>query len=190
MSELDSGVIVAIGKDKDTDTPSAWIGCLSCYNSGRLFGKWIAGLECNDLVSAGLATLETVGDYTANRCVRCFGDEFAALDHENFLGLISGECSPVEAYEAALLISELDESEYEKFAAWISNGMAKDIDKMRECYIGEFSSDTELGEYYADETGLLSEMPESLRRYFDYEAYGRDLAHDTFESGGFYFWSR
>jgi antirestriction protein len=68
--------------------------------------------------------------------------------------------------------------------------MAKDIEEMRECFIGEFSSDTELGEHVADETGLLSEMPESLRRYFDYEAFGRDLAYDTFEANGFYFWSR
>jgi hypothetical protein len=68
---------------KDTDTPRAWIGCLGCYNAGRLIGKWIDGIDCDDLESAGLTD-------SAGRCNRCGADEFLALDHENFLGLLDG----------------------------------------------------------------------------------------------------
>ena len=33
----------------------------------------------------------------------------------------------------------------------------------------------EVAEMYADETGLLYSMPDELRMYFDFEAYGRDM---------------
>lgn len=183
MSELNSGVILAVGNDKNSDTPSAWVGCLSCYNSGALVGKWIPGNECDDLEAAGLTN-------GAGACIKCGADEFYVLDHENFGGVLSGECSPVEAYNAAMLLESVEDYEREQWEAWLSNGMPADIDAMRECYIGEFSNNEELGEYFADECGLLSDMPEGLHRYFDYAAYGRDIAYDTFEYGGFYFWNR
>ena len=33
----------------------------------------------------------------------------------------------------------------------------------------------EVAEMYADETGLLSSIPDDLRMYFDFEAFGRDM---------------
>ncbi|EHL5833700.1 antirestriction protein ArdA [Salmonella enterica] len=39
-----------------------------------------------------------------------------------------------------------------------------------------------------EDSGMLSEVPESLRRYFDYEAFARDLFCDGyFMSDGFVF---
>ena len=163
--------------------PRAWVGCLACYNSGSLVGKWANGTEWDDREAAGLTN-------NAGACLKCGSDEFLVMDHENFDGMISGECSPMEAYDAAVLLESVEDYEREQWKAWLSNGMPTDIDEMRNCFIGEFSSDEELGEYIADEFGLLNDMPESLRGYFDYKAYGRDIAYDTFEYGGFYFWSR
>ena len=183
MSELNSGVILAMGNDEDTTIPRAWVGCLSCYNSGALRGKWIPGNECDDLEAAGLTN-------SAGACLKCGADEFYVLDHENFGSVLSGECSPMEAYNATMLLESVEDYEREQWEAWLSNGMPADIDAMRECYIGEFSNDEELGEYIADECGLLEAVPEGLHMYFDYAAYGRDIAYDTFNSGGFYFWSR
>jgi len=34
---------------------------------------------------------------------------------------------------------------------------------------------TDVAEQYAEETGLLDSIPENLRYYFDFEAYGRDM---------------
>ena len=188
MSALDTGVILAIGNDQESTTPRAWVGCLSCYNSGRLFGKWIDGTECDDLESAGIATMETVGEYSAYRCVKCFGDEFSVMDHENFLGLITGECSTTEAAEAARQLEEItDDSEREIVIAWLSNGMEFDLEKMRECYIGEYSSDQDMAEEYISGTGMLDDSPEFLARYFDYESFARDLMNDIFEYSGHYF---
>jgi antirestriction protein len=33
----------------------------------------------------------------------------------------------------------------------------------------------EVAEMYCDETGLLSSIPDDLRMYFDFEAFGRDM---------------
>jgi antirestriction protein len=187
MSALDTGVIVAIGNDQESTTPRAWVGCLSCYNSGRLFGKWIDGTECDDLESAGLATLETVGEYTAYRCVKCFGDEFSVMDHENYLGLITGECNTSEAAEAARQLAEITDDEREIVIAWLGNGMEFDLETMRDSYAGEFSSDEEFAEDYLENTGTLLDIPEYLRYYFDTSAYARDLMNDHFDFNGHYF---
>lgn len=33
----------------------------------------------------------------------------------------------------------------------------------------------EVAQTWIDETGMLANVPDTLRRYFDYEAFGRDL---------------
>ena len=183
MSELNSGVILAVGNDKDSDTPSAWVGCLGCYNSGALVGKWIAGNACDDLEAAGLTN-------SAGACVKCGADEFWVMDHENFDGMLSGECSPMEAYEAASQLDGVEEYEREILRAWLGNGMKFDLDAMREAYLGEYASDQEMAEEFAESCDLLGDMPESLRYYFDFEAYARDLMNDVWQFSGYYFWNR
>ena len=143
-----------MNKTLSTDTPNAWIGCLSCYNSGTIFGKWIEGTQAADLEAAGLAKVQTVGDYTAPRCVRCFGDEFAVLDHENYHGFIKGECSTVEAQEAAELIESIQAEGIDIAAAgaWISfTGQAWDLDSFQDSYQGEHDSFREYAEELARE---------------------------------------
>jgi antirestriction protein len=113
------------------------------------------------------------------------------MDHENYGGALSGECNPTEAREAAELLASVSDSEREAWAAWLDNGMNSDVDEFRENYFGEFSNDEEMAENLADEMGLLGEMPESLRYYFDYAAYARDLlCGDIWTNSGHYFWNR
>ena len=51
----------------------------------------------------------------------------------------------------------------------------------------KLDSDTDLAHEYVESTGLLHGMPETVQRYFDYEAFGRDLAFDFMEFNGYYF---
>jgi antirestriction protein len=165
-----------------TDTPNAWIGCLSCYNSGSLFGKWIEGTQAADLEAAGLAKVQTVGDYTAPRCVRCFGDEFAVLDHENYHGFIKGECSTVEAQEAAELIESIQREGIEIAAAgaWISfTGQAWNLDSFQDSYQGERDSFQDYAEELARE--LHGEQLDAARWPFsciNWEHAARELSYD------------
>ena len=63
-------------------------------------------------------------------------------------------------------------------------------DRCRDSYIGAFDNRTKMAENFVDDTGLLDEIPENLRYYFDYEAYGRDmeLGGDVFEHNRHWFW--
>jgi antirestriction protein len=169
--------------------PRAWVGCLGCYNSGELNGAWVEGVEAGDISKAVKVKIGAPAIYGENCpvCVKCGSDEFWVFDHEGYSGLISGECSPSEAQEKAELLASVEEGESEAFTAWLALGMGEDLEAMREAYIGEFSTYTELADYFL-ENGAL-EIPDNILPYFDYEAYGRDLSFDLMEQGSHYFWN-
>jgi len=160
-------------------TPRAWVGCLGCYNNGALFGKWIEGVNASDLTGNGLATLENIGGYIAPRCVKCFGDEFWVFDHENYLGLIEGECSPSEAEEAADTIEAMPEEEREAFGEYVAHVGSATYEQFEEANCGQWDSEEAFAEDLLASTGDLD--PNSfLARYFDLEAFARDLFYDYF----------
>lgn len=82
--------------------------------------------------------------------------------------------------ELAEELSNLDKDELEAFGAMLEYGYATDeaLQKVQDgdymWYDGCYSM-AEVAEQYADETGLLSNIPDDLRYYFDFEAYGRDM---------------
>ena len=55
--------------------------------------------------------------------------------------------------------------------------------------IPEVDDEESLGEYYAEECCILNGMPETVQRYFDFAAYGRDIhlesGRGTFTSYGY-----
>ena len=172
-------------------TPRAWVGCLGCYNDGRLNGSWVEGVNAGDISLAVKVKVGNPAIYGEGClvCVTCGSDEFNVFDHEGYEGLIRGECSPVEAQEKAELIESAGD-EWPMFRAYLSNCGSGDLNEARDAFIGEFDSWTEVADQLVDDCGLLSDAPALLVRYFDYEAYGRDLSYDGFEVDGFYFWSR
>ena len=62
------------------------------------------------------------------------------------------------------------------------------IKEAQEHFIGEFETYAEIGEYFADEIGLL-DIPKDLRYYFDFEKYGENLSYDLVECGNYYFYN-
>lgn len=66
-----------------------------------------------------------------------------------------------------------------------------DKEKFEERYHGEFDSWEAMAEEFVEETGMLSEIPENLRYYFDFNAYARDmrLGGDMCEDNGHFFWN-
>lgn len=77
--------------------------------------------------------------------------------------------------------------EDEVISAYFDNCGVSSLDNVEEAYAGEFNSDEDFGWDYIESTGMLSEMPENLRSYFDVEKFSRDLMFDYFESNGHYF---
>ncbi|MPX98277.1 hypothetical protein EHW61_16760 [Salinivibrio sp. VYel6] len=61
------------------------------------------------------------------------------------------------------------------------------LDEAAEKYIGHFDSEEDLAYHEVEQSGMLSDVPECVARYFDYEAYGRDLAIESPNHNGHYF---
>ena len=170
--------------------PSAWVGCLGCYNNGQLVGKWREGSEeIADLEGAGLAKLETVGDYTAHRCVRCFSDEFMVFDFEGMLGLVSGECSVSEAAAAAATVEEIERKgiDLDAAAAFISDRHEWDLDSFEESYAGEWNSLEDYAQQLAEDTGAIDEDARWPHNCIDWERAARELSYDYTLISGYLF---
>jgi antirestriction protein len=178
-----------------TDTPRAWVGCLGCYNNGDLVGEWINGTECADLVAAGLTYRPNVAGLASEICRRCGAEEFWVMDHEGFpTAVLSGECSPVHFAE---LTEAWEAVEFpEMVAAYLENSgetvtaenLPELIEQAEERYTG-YETVLEYAESYLEDSGLLAEVPETLRYYVDTEAFARDLVlgGEVFECDGYVF---
>jgi antirestriction protein len=57
------------------------------------------------------------------------------------------------------------------------------LEEVEEAYCGEWNSMKDYAMHIVEECGMLDQMPDNLRHYFDYEAYGRDLVY----SGDYWF---
>lgn len=85
--------------------------------------------------------------------------------------------------ELAEELENFDEYELEAFGAMLDAGLDTD-EALQKVQDGEYrfydgcNSMEDVAYQYADETGLLDSIPDDLRFYFDFEAYGRDMDHN------------
>lgn len=153
--------------------PRAWVGCLACYNDGRLVGQWVDGLEAGELTteelhaSEGVTVDPTYGPH----------EELWIMDHEGYGPALSGECSPVEAQRVAEALDSIDEHQRDAFAAWLDHvGDLEDaLGTFTDAYLGSWDSVLEYAWEYVESSGVLDDVPELLARYFDCSAFARDL---------------
>lgn len=93
---------------------------------------------------------------------------------------ISEYASIDDLNELAEELDNLDDGELEAFGAMLDYGLATD-EALQKVHDGGYAfysgccSMAEVAEMYADETGLLDSIPDDLRWYFDFEAYGRNM---------------
>ncbi|MBB4768631.1 antirestriction protein ArdA [Xanthomonas sp. LMG 8993] len=131
-------------------------------------------------------------------CERCKGtgrvpsaEEWAVHDSED---LPAGFRDTEQPDLAALVVrlqelEDLSDDEREAFNAFCEVEGDESVDTFRERYIGEFNSWADLAEHCVEEGGLLQDAPDALARYFDFEAYGRDmhLGGEFYEHRGHFF---
>ena len=96
-------------------------------------------------------------------------------------------CEWIEAVEQSYLDPEI-------ISAYCSNNgewTPENVTNAEEDWVGTFESDEEFGEELADQLGLLDQVPENLRYYFDIGRWAHDLLmSDYFVSEGHYFRNR
>ena len=82
--------------------------------------------------------------------------------------------------EIAEAVADLQGYERDILKALINEGYSLEeaLEKKDDCYYYEADSMADVAEQLLEETGALDRIPDNLRYYFDYEAYGRDLELD------------
>lgn len=155
-------------------TPRVWIGCLACYNAGRLIGEWFPAVDAGDVTTYDVHGAHSRADSH---------DELWVMDHEYLP--ITGECSPAEAAAWAELLDSVDEWQRDAFRAWVTAGDYShdgdglpSVSDFEDAYCGEWDTFQQYAEELAEDTGLLAGVPDEFVGYFDWQAWARDLAYD------------
>ncbi len=157
----------------DVDTiPRVWIGCLACYNGGRLVGDW------HDALGADEVTSEDVHGRASSH------DELWCFDLENIP--VRREMSPHEAAKWGRVFEEVDEHLRTALYAWVASGDYVSegtgdlpaVSDFEERYCGHWESFDDYARQLADDIGLLRDVPEEIATYFDWESWTRDQQFD------------
>ena len=147
--------------------PRIYLACLACYNEGRHHGEWLDA--ANEDLHSALASLQAKCGHVDN--------DYAIHDFEDFAGLKLGESEPLARVEK---YANLIEEHGDAIAKFIDNDNGhvdvSDIEEeFQNAYLGRHDSLEAYAEDWAEQSGMLAEVPESLRNYFDFKAFGRDL---------------
>lgn len=178
--------------DYDKDYPfAAFITNLGKYNEGALVGEWVkfptTAEELKKVFERiGIGAKDDFGQTYEEWFITdydCYVDglydllgEYANLDELNYL---------------ASKLDDMSQDDYERFQASMEigdhTGSIQELINLTEnldCYdiYPDIHDHDDLGRYYIEELDAM-QVPEHLRNYIDYEAYGRDIALE--ESGQF-----
>jgi antirestriction protein len=153
-----------------------YVGTYQKYNNGSIEGAWL--------------DLEDYADHDEfiEACMELHKDEedpeLMFQDYEEFPERFYGESS-IDADLWDWL--ELDDDDREMWDAFLECFGGGTLENARDAYQGKFESDEAFAEDYIESTGMLSDVPDNLRNYFDTERFARDLMYDFSASDGHYF---
>lgn len=150
-------------------TLRAYITNLGRYNEGELVGQWV-DFPCDEDDFEEI--LEEIG-------INENYEEWFVTDYECDIDDVASELGEYTSFDELNGVAEALE-------AWDDDGLAEavvdiwGIDTLLETTPDDYfwfgaNDDEDIGYYYAEELGILDEVPENLRNYFDYEAFGRDI---------------
>ena len=174
----------------DKDYPfAAFITNLGKYNEGSLVGEWVKFPTTAEELQK---VFERIGIGSKDDFGQPY-EEWFITDYDCYVDGLYDKLGEYENLdELNYLASKLDEmsqGEYEQFQAAMEigdhSGSLQEIINLTEnldCYdvYPDIRDHDDLGRYYIEELDAM-QVPEHLRNYIDYEAYGRDIA---LEEGG------
>ena len=200
LASYNNGVLHGEWIDASADADAMWEGVRRVLRTSKLPNVEV---RCHDCAGIGEAPC------TASKCATCKGtgevpsaEEWAIHDFNDEDGIFEGlgEYCGLQAVANRVAIFERAQAELGDdghkivFEYWDHVGDLPDdaseaVEDARDAYAGKYESWTAWAEEWLEETGTLEAIPENLRHYFDYEAYGRDarISGDLFSTDGGYF---
>ena len=148
------------------------------YNCGYLSGEWVELPLDEEKLQETLNRIKGLHPAETDA-------EFMIQDYETDLNIKIEECDNIyELNELAQKAEDWDETQKEVFGCLVDDwgaGIEDASDKVEnnDFYYIEADNETELGENYINQLGGLNCLSrETIERYFDFEAFGRDLSFD------------
>ena len=145
------------------------------YNEGILMGEWVKLPIQQDKLDEVLHRIGINARY----------EEYFISDYESTMANleISEYASVSEVNRLAEQLEELNDWEYEKLCAVVEAECPNSVQAIQALVaeldgfdlIPEVTDEESLGEFYAECSGILTALSETVQRYFDFEKYGRDI---------------
>ena len=172
-------------------TIKIYVACLASYNSGHLFGAWFDLKDFADADDLRDAIERDVLRSPKNpvNSVLAPCEEFAIHDFEAPKGVEIKEYSDLdELFEMNEVLSDDNGELILALKDHLGTGTSLQDAKeyLEENHCGEFKSDIEFADDIA-ENSMGWDMSTGIGRYFDSEAFARDLMFEHFEIDGHYF---
>lgn len=147
--------------------PSVYCGTYGKYNNGSLFGLWLDITKFNDY------------DEFIDVCRQLHADEedpeLMFQDYECFpRELYCESCMGEETFDKILEYGELSDDDKEAFDDFLQNN-DYDMEKFHEAYVGKWGSEEDFAYHIIEECYDLEKMMGDMARFFDYEAFAREL---------------
>lgn len=186
----------------DNYTPRVYVACLASYNDGILHGAWVDAVDADEIQEGIDRVLFTSPRPNVTRCKTCkqtlqhngtwgrvcdstdgahdpapSAEEHAFHDYDGFGAAAPGEYASVsEVAEIGAFIAEHGAIG----VALLSHVcVCRDLDRARELmsdgYRGAWHSLEEYAENFLEDTGAFQGASDTLRNYFDFEKFARDL---------------
>ena len=176
----------------DKDYPfAAFITNLGKYNEGELVGEWVKFPTTAEEMKK---VFDRIGIGQKDEFGQPY-EEWFITDYDCYVGALYDKLGEYENLDElnylAAKLEEMGQGEYAQFQAAMEvgdhSGSLQEIINLTDnldCYdlYPSIHDYDDLGRYYIEELDAM-QVPEHLRNYIDYEAYGRDVAMD--ESGDF-----
>ena len=157
---------------------------LGKYNEGILLGEWVDLPVSHDELMKVFDRIKICHDKVdySDKYGNPY-EEWFITDYETDVdGIKIGEYDSLDNLnKLAETLEDLNDNDREIVEALLSEGYSLDdaIDKEDDCIVYSDCNDMEdVARQYIEETGLLNSVPENLRDYFDFEAYGRDMSFE------------
>ena len=150
-----------------------YVACLAAYNSGRLHGEWITPAKDVEELQAQI-----------NKVIKSSpapdAEEWAFHDYNDFPNL--GENPSLE--KVVEVQEAIEEHGADVVHGFLENWSVEDLDHIGDAYYGHYDSFKDFAENIAHETIEGLDGDSTLARYFDYDAFERDLGYDFHEAEG------
>ena len=161
---------------KNNTNPKIWVTTYGAYNDGRLDGRWIDLTEVEDVQEIYDAVKEDTRDPDP---------EIMVCDYEYLPEGMYTEAAGTDDLQAMLDYAWLNDDDREILDGWLEHAgwdkrrtVEEQLDEAHEQYSGRYESFSDFAYELAMDTGIFDGKNELLERYFNWDAWERDLKYD------------